>query len=475
MDNVRSADTDCQRSSLDHYLQLLSRQLTATCRHCSGERINPMTTQISEWGPSARRSPLSSRPYGSFMTQLVAATAAFLFLVSPALATMNILAHEYQRKFDQTLTLGQCPMREQAYQMENQTIFSKTICPYTFPGKTRHVKREHNFSRNVIINRPQDIISVLGLCGGEAASYLGILNSGDCAGIRLASNLTFGSKTVVRAYYSYFINGVDVLDHGPNVPASVQKMVDRNIDLGDRYYLQSVSYGALEIILVQFRFMSVQEAERAREIDMSGKSPRMTEYMKLIRTTVGTPKHVMVTSMSSTHPKSFDYEDFWPLKTTPEMWDRAVRHVYLIESNMEQTKIGISNGHIKQQFKYHFSPFLQEEAARYRLTNPREWENISMIEVRLRGDITMAKKITKKCRRNRSILCKRVRQHRKNLLALKREIHKKRAEWVKIPAEEKTSFIRKYRIKVATSSRLTKNLTREALRLLGGIDIENED
>ncbi|GFS27701.1 hypothetical protein ElyMa_005295600 [Elysia marginata] len=464
-----------------------SLHLSRTCSGCSKKRTQPMTcVQLSDPSHSYTRSCQSSRPYGSYMTQVVA-VLALVFLVSPAFATMDIWSFEYQRKFGEQLALGQCPMREVVHQLGNKTVAAKINCDLSYPGSVRHVNKRHKNVRNIIITKPEDITAYLGLCGGDAASFLGILNSGDCVGLDIASKLSFGPRTLVRAYVSYFSKSVDVLDKGRDVPISIRRLRERESGLEDKYYLHSVTYGTQEIIFVQFRFMNTREAKKARGIRLE--SSKMTEYMKRIRTSVGTPKIVTVISMSTSDPDSYKIERFETLRSTPEAWNRTYRHVDIQERIMDYTNERIETGTISPHLKYQFSPFLEEQTARFRVNNPKDWEQISMIEVRLRRDIALAKKNSKKCRtitRGRfKALCKRVRHHRKMLVTLKKELHKQRAQWGQLTLSEKQNVMNSYRIRVASNSRFTRKLAKEVFTMqlhiygyrkgIKGVDIDDED
>lgn len=50
-------------------------------------------------------------------------------------------------------------------------------------GNITSLMRELNDTRHVIIPTATDLVAHLGLCVGEAASYLGILNNGDCIAV----------------------------------------------------------------------------------------------------------------------------------------------------------------------------------------------------------------------------------------------------------------------------------------------------
>lgn len=349
----------------------------------------------------------------------------------------------------------------------NQTVSVKYKCDLTYPGTVRHVDKPHKSVRNVMITRAENITAFLGLCGGDAASFLGILNSGDCVGLELASKLTFSPRTLVRAYISYYRKSVDVLEKGTDVPINIRKLRERESGLEDKYYLQSIDYGTQEIIFVQFRFMTVEEAKKARGIQLE--SATMTDYMRRIRSSVGTPKIVTVISMSTSDPTSYKLESFDTLRTTPEAWNRTVRHVNIQERFMNETMRRIDKGYFKPHLKYRFSPFLEEKVVGFRTGNPMDWEQISMTEVRLRGDIDLAKRNSRKCRKiNRGrykALCRRVRHHRKMLVELKKEIHAQRTQWSKLEPATKQEVINRYRVRVAANSRFTKKLAKAVRKM----------
>ncbi|GFN96158.1 hypothetical protein PoB_002266400 [Plakobranchus ocellatus] len=444
--------------TMDHVLSSPSVSWSSSCSSCSNIRHSHVTVSHSRSTSGQPRVHSTSRPFACYLSQMFLALSALILLISPSLATMDIWAFEYQRKFHHQLQLGQCPTREVRYDVDNQTFYQKFGCDLHNPGTVRHLAREHTDVRNVMISRPKDITTYLGLCGGEAASFLGILNSGDCIGLEIASRLTFSSKTLVRAYVAHYQKAMDILDRSPNRSMRFNRL--RNIDQGlqDMYYLESRSYGTQEIVFVQFRFVDRQSAKKAKGIQMS--TSKMTDYMKKIKTTAGTPKTVLVISLSTSNRSSYQYERFETLESF--QWERACRHVDILERTIENTKEQLDKGFIRPHLKYHFSPFLDDGGYKsYRLSDSMEWESISMLQVRLNKTIALAKKTSKKCRRLKWDMCKAVRQHRRDMVALGKELHKKRIVWIQLGAAERQTSIRHYKRKVDSGTRVVKKLAKK--------------
>ena len=69
------------------------------------------------------------------------------------------------------------------------------------------------------------------------------------------------------------------------------------------------------------------------------------------------------------------------------------------------------------------------------------------------------------CRKNRTKLCRRVRELRRKLVALQAEIHQGRSSWMELSTKEQQEFAARYTARVATFVSVTKSLSRAVRRM----------
>lgn len=383
----------------------------------------------------------------------VACLLVMLSIIGRAHCTMDITAFEYYRKFKQHLELGECPQREVIVTgADNSSLVKPITCKNRQKGNITSLPRELNDTRHVIIPTANDLVAYLGLCGGEAASFLGILNNGDCVAVEIASKLSFSGKTLVRAYVEYYRKSLDILETTDSVPEGFAQYYT------DKFYVKNRSYGTLEIILVQFRFQTKQQNEIARNLKLT--SQMMSEYMKKVEREVGIPKSVKVLSLSTATAETYTLK-----KYDDNSWAEAVRDVELREMMVRYTRERIDRGLIMPHLNYQLFPFLAQNAQSYRTSSPLTWEKTSMLEVSLRQAVSIAKKTAKRCKKNRTKLCRRVRELRRKLVELQGKIHQGRSEWMNLTNDEKRDFATRYTAQVSTYSSVTKNLSRSVRRM----------
>ncbi|XP_076453554.1 uncharacterized protein LOC143288804 [Babylonia areolata] len=383
----------------------------------------------------------------------------FLLCVGGSEGSMDITAFEYFRKFGKHLELGECPQRELLVTSPNNstTFIVPESCKARQKGNITNVPRELNDTRHVIIPTANDLVAYLGLCGGEAASYLGILNNaGDCVAVEIASKLSFNKKTMIRAYVEYYRKSLDILDTASDYHGSIREGFNEYVS--DKFYVKNRSYGTLEIVLVQFRFRSRKETEMAKDLKVS--SRLMSEYMRKVEREVGKPRRVMVLSLSTATEETYRLN-----KYDDQHWGKAVRDVELREVVITQRRKLIDSGRIRPHLNYQLFPFVPRKGQSYRISSPLTWEATSMLEVSLRVSIGIAKKTAKRCRGDRSKMCRRVRELRRKLTALQSEIHKGRSSWVTFTSKEQQDFASRYTARVSTYASVTKSLSRAVRRL----------
>lgn len=388
---------------------------------------------------------------------LPATLVVLLSSVSPVLGSMDITAFEYFRKFGKHLELGECPQREVLVQRpDNTTVAKLEICMARQRGNISNLTRPLHDVRHVLIPTPNDIVAHLGLCGGEAASFLGILNNGDCVAVEIASNLTFSPKTLVRAYVEYYRTEVDILETGLPAPRDgFAQYVEEKV------YVKNRDYGTLDFILVQFRFRTVNETERAK--NLSAASRLMSQYMEKLEREVGKPKNVVVISMSTATDQTFRLTRY-----AEDQWGTAVRDVQVREMEVVRTRELINSSIIRPHLHYQFLPFVKELSSAFRISLPMTWEAITMIEVSLRASLSVAKKTKNMCDKpipNRRKPCRRVRELKLKLEELQQEIHQGRSAWLELTASERQGIVSRYQARADTYSSVTRNLARAVRRM----------
>ncbi|XP_076435764.1 uncharacterized protein LOC143275498 [Babylonia areolata] len=327
-----------------------------------------------------------------------------LSVIGETEGSMDISAFEYFRKFGRHLELGECPQRERLITLRNgSTVVKHEACiTQRMKGNVTNFPRVHNNTSLVEIPSANSLVAYLGLCGGEAASYLGLLNTGDCIAVDIASKLTFNKKTMVRAYYVYFQKSLDILDTTTSAAnaddnADAAALSSRRMREGlqeyylrDLYYVKHRSYGTVELILVQFRFRSSRQARDARELHVPpATTTLMSEYMKRVEREVGKPRRVMVLTLSTATEAGFKVSRYSPMQ-----WGSAVRDVQLRENVVERTRQLISMGSIRPNLNYQLFPFVPEQgqSSRSSSLSTQTWQEVSMLEVSLRVSVAAAKK-----------------------------------------------------------------------------------
>ncbi|XP_059142260.1 uncharacterized protein LOC131929898, partial [Physella acuta] len=332
---------------------------------------------------------------------------------------MEITAFEYHRKFDSYLELGDCPHQR------------GQVCPATqhkFNGQRNQAVPTtcgpQEDSRNVLITDPLQIITHIGLCGGEAASYLGILIHGDCVAVEISSKLDFTDKTLIRASIQYYRSSFDSLEDTPAVREGFENYFT------DKYYLKNRFYGTMEIMFVQFHFSDVNTANYSRTIQLL--STKMSDYMRAISRAVGKPNKVTIISLSTAKQKDLQVKKF-----NIDNFDRALREVEILEWESQVTMDQINLKKITPHLNYEFYPYVDTVDSGFRIFNPLLWENISMTEIKLHQAVALSKKMSKLCRHDNSIPCSRIRELRRKLISYQKDIHELRIKWVDMSPNEK--------------------------------------
>ncbi|KAI8743660.1 CAunnamed protein product, partial [Biomphalaria glabrata] len=371
-------------------------------------------------------------------------------------ASMQVTSFEYQKKFNKQLDLGECPMREVSFNLSGTMMYHLKRCPVTQPGTIVHMQTAINDSRNIQIENPSQIVSFIPLCGGEAASFLGILHHGDCVAVDIASKLIFSEKTLVRAYVGYYQESIDVLEPTPMDPRIL--MDSRMSIFEDNFYVKERSYGTIELVIVHFRFASVNEKLRAAAVKLD--TTRMSEYLKRFSLMNVIPTKTTVITLSTTDLNSYNIHHYPGID-----YERAIRTVQVAEIKIWTRYEEIKARKLVPHLSYGFYPFLEEDKATLRSVNPLIWEETSMLEIQIRQAINKAKKNVNFCGNNEIKLCVRIRE----LLATLREFHKdfrlRRANWVALSIEEKNAFTSHYSTRVKPFLSLTESLTRDVKKM----------
>ncbi|KAL8592482.1 hypothetical protein ACOMHN_021424 [Nucella lapillus] len=95
----------------------------------------------------------------------------------------------------------------------------------------------------------------------------------------------------------------------------------------------------------------------------------------------------------------------------------------------------------------------------------KAWEDMSIVEVSLRVSITAAKKAARQCRKNKTKLCRRVRELRRKLVALKVEVHRGRSQWITLTSQQHHDVTKRFSRRVSSYGRMTRNLARQVRKV----------
>ncbi|XP_071085418.1 uncharacterized protein [Haliotis cracherodii] len=361
-------------------------------------------------------------------TRVLLTTLALALMARAASGMMDITAFEYIRKFSDPLDLGECPRREVPISNgKGSHGMERLRCSRRKFGNVTSLTRPVHSKRNAPISTPNDIIAYLGLCGGEAASFLGILNNGDCVAIEIASKLTFNEKTMIRAYVEYYRKSLDILENNIWPSNDIESKND------GKYYLKNISYGTLEIIIVQFRFRTRKETMKAKEI----RSPKslMSVYMETVRREVGTLANLLIIRLSTAGKGQYSSKTF-----KSGQYAHALRYVQIMEGEIKHLRDDIDHDKVAPHLRYSLYPFETQQKAQSRLAHRQSlemWEKTSVLEVTLRQSTKIGKKATKRCRKVHSQLCKRVRELLRTLKRTQRVVHRSRSRWMELKEPEK--------------------------------------
>lgn len=351
---------------------------------------------------------------------------------------LDLPAFEYIRRFKNPLFLGQCAHRFVQY--PEGPIHEHC----TFPNRQGQAVaryKEVETTKIISIRDATELIHYIGMCDEKAASYFGLLASGDCIVSEIASKLTFSKKKVATLMY---------MDHfRPRLKILIPSAELNNIPdeythyLNNSYYTENISIGTEEIILVELHFKTPEEAEKAY-IDRYG-ADKMSERLIMIAKMVGMPTKVKVLRLS-TAETVFDMKVF---KGQYSAMFEATQLVDQYEKDIARIRHEILHGlrtsHLRYGFKaYEIGPISYSLTTVSEAEMKQRWEEAALLQVK-------AERVYLTHRRYRS-LCRKLESPNKycllmiqSLREIKRTItgiHTQRRDWAKLDYDHQVQFIR---------------------------------
>ncbi|KAK3609718.1 hypothetical protein CHS0354_011409 [Potamilus streckersoni] len=389
----------------------------------------------------------------------------FLHSISEA-ERLDLNAYEYIRIFKTPLALGSCPSRRVRF--DSGKVLTET-CSFSAGNQGQSSYRSEEYPRNMsLVTNASQLLDFIGLCEGRAASYIGILNDGDCVEIEMSTLVTFSKEHVTHLYKDFYQPKVDTLsnDMGKRIPKDFSHYVE------DSFYLNRIGYGGLEVILVQTQFSSSKEARIAAAFHMDSFSP--SKNLDSIAKIAGIPKKIMVIILSSLSNSLTEIRKYKgseglieALKFIKELekymrWNvRGGRH------HNEQTRIPVS---------YEFLPYTETSKDPVGLEEKSAWKAVCLLEIEAHKlykcqSVETNKRLPTGFRRPSCTNIKRLMKDAK----LKRFLlHGKRSIWFKLTAEEKMKLASVFSEKISSVQAEINKETKQLKKFKKGLDLETE-
>lgn len=351
---------------------------------------------------------------------------------------LEISAFEYHRKFGTNLDIGQC-----SHRMEEISPGIHVTRGCSLPNKAGHVRsvpKVLNDTRNFEVRQYNDIFVFMGLCDSQTVSTLGLLHSGDCFAVEVASNLTFNRKTYIRAYVEYYRQGVDIQEDGRAVDMALAQEYD------GAYYLRDRSYGILEIMVVEMKFRRSHDVGLLQNANF--RSNAMSEHMSFAEQEVGLPYATKVIRISTAENK-FEMTQF-----RKREFRQAV--IKAREYEMDLYRIRDQMYARRPHLNYGMLPYLPRPRA-LRLSsggdNMLTWETATGIEIMINRALTIYKILKRTCNRAKIADCSRLRNIKRELRNMKTIVHDKRSKWSYLPDYDQVSTNKVYMSRVRRSQK----------------------
>lgn len=350
---------------------------------------------------------------------------------------LEIPAYEYLKRFEQPLTLGQCPDRFVTYQWGHL----RERCTYpNRAGNARTRFKKVDYAKNTVLHNVEQLFKQFSLCDRRAANYLGILNKGDCVAATIAGKLSFKSRTSTRLYLDHYRPIMNTLNPSDelNIPAEFTAYVNNS------FYTENIGIGTEEVLIMELTFATEDEARKADRIHL-GSSKLLSEYVKYIGVFVGRPKKIKVIR-HSTAEQSLQARVFKGQTAV----DEAKSWLEECEEKIKHIKNEINAGRRESHLQYGFKEY---EIPKGPITLPlssiteddkrRSWENVTFLQVQAKRIYVTYKRYRKACRSAKDVnrACPVIKHSLTEVKTIMKRIHTERKNWSSKPYEDQQLFI----------------------------------
>ncbi|KAL3848002.1 hypothetical protein ACJMK2_018887 [Sinanodonta woodiana] len=382
---------------------------------------------------------------------------------------LDLAAYEYIRTFTTPLALGSCPSRIE--QLNTSSV--QTTCSFSAgnQGQGSYAREEYTRQMSLVTNASH-LLDILGICDGRAASYIGILNGGDCIEIEISKMVTFSTKHVTYVYKELFLTKVDTLvkERRETRPADFSNYTD------DKYYLNHIGHGGLEIILIQMQFSNSEQAKVAATFPVDSVS--LSHNLRLISNVAGKPKKIMVIMLSSLTNQFKD--------TRKYKGDEGLKEALkLIEALEGRIRLDFRRkNQIAKPIIYGFLPFRETSKAHVGLEEQFTWKAVSLLEIEAHNLYKAGKNLLKPCksvkkRRDlptgfRRPLCTNIKRLMKDAKLERSLLHNKRSGWNNLTAEEKMTMANKFSMEISSVQNQINIEITQLKKVMKDLDLKTE-
>ncbi|KAL5005054.1 hypothetical protein ScPMuIL_018510 [Solemya velum] len=388
---------------------------------------------------------------------LVCVNLGFLLMFMEFFETVNcdaldVSAFDYSSRFPEPLDLGDCPTRtvELFFPIGHSGVYGKQICHLRKYGRKRYIQRQMNDTRNRAILNPNDVLVYSGMCRSNSASYFGLLHQGDCYAVDIASNLTFSSKTHIKAYIEYYRDGIEVLEGDLGLPSPPEY----HYLYEGMYYLQHQSVGTMEMLIVEITF---KEKSKSKAVKLLPVETSQSSYLRDVERHVGLPRKIKIIRFSTARRtfvvRTFSSEGFWEAVSLASDFEHDIRRVR-DELRMEL---------IRPILTYGFKPFLTKPPEILNASSESDWNTSTLNEIEIKKILASSRRNKKRCRGSELPACDTINGIVRELKEMQAELHSKRTRWSTLDrpsqinlADGDKAIIRQFSKKLRTLSRQVK-------------------
>lgn len=368
---------------------------------------------------------------------------------------LELPAYEYLRRFKQPLHLGQCAHRVKQYP---NGIFAEPCTVPSRKGETTTRFKEVDSQIMTVIHSATELIQHVGMCNDNSAVYFGLLlSTEDCLAKDIANKMSFKPRTVVWLYKEHFRPKIVMLN-------TTSEFIDIPKEfshyMSNLYYTEHIDIGTEELIIVEMKFKTVNEA-RTASVDMHN---RMSQKLVGIVKHAGRPRKVKVARLS-TAENIFETRVFKDELVVIE----ALQYINTCESNItrirQELKAGLRNSHLRYGFKSYEiirpddeqhvmpsqGPSLTLRSSITIEEKKREnWEDVAVLEIEAKRICTENRKYRKFCltKTEKDIYCLMLKQTLWTLKQAATKIHAQRREWSQLTFYQQCMFVTKEKQKL---------------------------